>query len=44
MGGYGVGEGWDECGSLIRKGRQGVGMTFGIRESYWGDWSIRKWI
>lgn len=25
MGGYGVGEGWDECGSLIRRERQGGG-------------------
>lgn len=39
-GGVGVGD----CGSQIRRGRQEAGMTFGIRESYWGHWSIREWI
>lgn len=34
--------GWRDWGSQFRRGRQKAGVTFGIRESYWGQWSIRE--
>ncbi len=45
MGGNGEGRaGVKDCGSHVHRGRREAGMTFGIRESYWGHGSIREWI